>query len=82
MRRGRQMARMMHHAINRTYTAGSKKTWIRGLSEQNAFSVSAVPSELLQLPTSLVDRTVNKQRQKLRRASLNSCNSLALCTPF
>ena len=72
MRRGAQMARMVHRVINRTYTVGSKRTWIRGLSEQNAFSVSAVPPELLQLPTSLADRTVNKQTQKLRRARLNS----------
>jgi hypothetical protein len=48
MRRGAQMARLVR-VINRTYTVGSKRAWIRGLSEQNSFSASAVPPELLQL---------------------------------
>jgi hypothetical protein len=72
MRRGAQMARLVHRVINRTYTVGSKRTCIRGLSEQNSFSVSAVPPELLLLPTSLTIRAVIRQQQKLRRASLNS----------
>jgi hypothetical protein len=72
MKGGAQMASLVHRVISRTDTVGSKRSWIRGLSQQNSFSVSAVPPELLLLPTSLTIRAVIRQQQKLRRASLNS----------
>jgi hypothetical protein len=72
MKGGAQMASLVHRVISRTDTVGSKRSWIRGLSQQNSFSVSAVPPELLQLPTSHTNTALMRKQRKLRRASLNS----------
>jgi hypothetical protein len=72
MRCGAQVGKHVQRVISRTYTIGCKRTWIRDLSEQISFGMSALPPELLQLLTSLTNRAVMRKQQELRRASLNS----------
>jgi hypothetical protein len=64
MRRGAQVARRVHRVIDRTYTVGCKRTWIRDVSEQISLSMSALPPELLRLLNSRlrmqIDLSVDK----------------------
>jgi len=66
-----QIRSFAHRAVDSRDVAGFKRGWIRGSSKEHSLSVSTIPPELLQLPTSLADRTLNRQMQKLRWASLN-----------
>jgi hypothetical protein len=80
MKAGARTPSPAYRVITRRDFADSKTVWIRGLSKQDHRVCSLLP-ELLQLPTSHADRTVNRRR-KASSGKPELLNSLATCTPF
>jgi hypothetical protein len=49
MKSGAQTASLVNRLISKTWTVGTKRTCVRGSSEDHSLSVSAASPELLQL---------------------------------